>query len=113
MHQLDGFDAEQISTRFLQEDILQMSAPPQKLKRSLTHLLAVLYGLGVTIGAGIYVLVGIAAVRSGMYAPLAFALAAMVMSFSAASFAELGTRMLSAPAKPPMSKRHSTGPGSV
>jgi len=63
------------------------------LKRSLTLLLAVLYGLGVTIGAGIYVLVGIAAERSGMHAPLAFVLAALVMSFSAASFAELGTRM--------------------
>ncbi|MGL4325072.1 MAG: APC family permease [Beijerinckiaceae bacterium] len=58
---------------------------------SLTH--AVLYGLGVTVGAGIYVLVGIAAGRSGMHAPLAFMAAAVVMSFSAASFAELGTRM--------------------
>jgi amino acid transporter len=53
----------------------------------------VLYGLGVTIGAGIYVLVGIAAGRSGMHAPLAFIGAASVMAFSAASFAELGTRM--------------------
>ena len=69
------------------------SVSPQRLKRSLTLWLAVLYGLGVTIGAGIYVLVGIAAGRSGMHAPLAFVLAALVMSFSAASFAELGTRM--------------------
>lgn len=69
------------------------SASPQQLKRTLTLWLAVLYGLGVTIGAGIYVLVGIAAGRSGMHAPLAFVLAALVMSFSAASFAELGTRM--------------------
>jgi hypothetical protein len=53
----------------------------------------VLYGLGVTIGAGIYVLVGVAAGRSGMHAPLAFVGAALVMAFSAASFAELGTRM--------------------
>lgn len=52
-----------------------------------------LYGLGVTIGAGIYVLVGIAAGQSGMHAPLAFLIAVLVMSFSAASFAELGTRM--------------------
>ena len=57
----------------------------------MTH--AVLYGLGVTIGAGIYVLVGLAAGRSGMHAPLAFMGAALVMAFSAASFAELGTRM--------------------
>ncbi|WNJ93514.1 APC family permease [Bosea sp. 685] len=52
-----------------------------------------LYGLGVTIGAGIYVLVGLAADRAGMHAPLAFVGAALVMAFSAASFAELGTRM--------------------
>lgn len=68
------------------------TAPTQLLRRlSLVH--AVLYGLGVTIGAGIYVLVGVAAGRSGMHAPLAFALAAIVMGLSAASFAELGTRM--------------------
>jgi APA family basic amino acid/polyamine antiporter len=64
-----------------------------RLVRSLTLTHAVLYGLGVTIGAGIYVLVGIAAGRSGMHAPLAFVLAAIAMAFSAASFAELGTRM--------------------
>src|SRR5689334_22620003 len=63
------------------------------LVRSLTLTHAVLYGLGVTIGAGIYILVGVAAGRSGMHAPLAFFGAALVMAFSAASFAELGTRM--------------------
>ncbi len=63
------------------------------LSRSLTLTHAVLYGLGVTIGAGIYVLVGVAAGRSGMHAPLAFIGAAIAISFSAASFAELGTRM--------------------
>lgn len=67
--------------------------PSPRLVRSLTLTHAVLYGLGVTIGAGIYVLVGIAAGRSGMHAPLAFIGAAVVMAFSAASFAELGTRM--------------------
>lgn len=65
----------------------------QRLVRSLTLTHAVLYGLGVTIGAGIYVLVGIAAERSGMHAPLAFVGAALVMAFTAGSFAELGTRM--------------------
>lgn len=64
-----------------------------QLIRSLTLTHAVLYGLGVTIGAGIYVLVGAAAGRSGMHAPLAFLAAAVVMGMTAASFAELGTRM--------------------
>ena len=63
------------------------------LKRSLTLTNAVLYGLGVTIGAGIYVLIGAAAGRAGMYAPLAFVLAAALMGLTAASFAELGGRM--------------------
>ena len=74
------------------QTISTRDAPP-RLTRSLTLMHAVLYGLGVTIGAGIYVLVGIAAGRSGMHAPLAFIGAALVMGFSAASFAELGTRM--------------------
>lgn len=63
------------------------------LKRSLTLAHAVLYGVGVTIGAGIYVLVGVAAGRSGMQAPLAFLLAVFPMALTAVSFAELGTRM--------------------
>lgn len=71
----------------------EQQATSPRLVRSLTLTHAVLYGLGVTIGAGIYVLVGIAAGRSGMHAPLAFAAAAVAMTFSAASFAELGTRM--------------------
>lgn len=75
----------------VQSGATQEASP--RLVRSLTLTHAVLYGLGVTIGAGIYVLVGIAAGRSGMHAPLAFIGAALVMAFSAASFAELGTRM--------------------
>ena len=50
-------------------------------------LLLVLYGLGITVGAGIYVLVGSAASRAGPYTPLAFMIAAVVMGLSAASFA--------------------------
>ena len=69
-----------------------ISAEPGLVRSlSLTH--ATLYGLGVTIGAGIYVLVGVAAGRSGIHAPLAFLLGALMMTFTAASFAELGTRM--------------------
>ncbi len=66
---------------------------PTAMPRTLTLTHALLYGLGITIGAGIYVLVGTAAGRSGMHAPLAFVGAAIVMAFTAATFAELGTRM--------------------
>lgn len=67
--------------------------PDSGLERTLGLTHAVLYGLGVTIGAGIYVLVGPAAGRAGMAAPLAFLVAAVLMALTAASFAELGSRM--------------------
>ena len=63
-----------------------------ELRRSLSLPLVVLYGLGVTIGAGIYVLLGAAAQRAGIYAPVSFVLAAIVVAFSAATFAELSAR---------------------
>lgn len=63
-----------------------------ELRRSLPLPLVVLYGLGVTIGAGIYVLLGATAGRAGIYAPVSFVLASIVMAFSAASFAELSAR---------------------
>ena len=63
------------------------------LVRSLNMPLAVLFGLGVTIGAGIYVLIGATAGRAGMHAPLAFLLAGLVMAPTAASFAEFASRM--------------------
>jgi basic amino acid/polyamine antiporter, APA family len=69
------------------------SSPSVSLRRSLTLTHATLYGLGVTVGAGIYVLIGVVAARSGMHAPLAFVIAALLMGTSAASFAELGSRM--------------------
>ena len=62
------------------------------LKRTLTLTHAVLYGIGVTVGAGIYVLIGAAAARAGYAAPLAF-IAALLMMITGASFAELGSRM--------------------
>jgi amino acid transporter len=48
--------------------------------------------LGTIIGAGIYVLVGKVAGLAGMYAPFAFALAAVIAGFTAFSYAELSAR---------------------
>lgn len=62
------------------------------LKRSLSLTMVVLYGLGVTIGAGIYVLLGATAGRAGIYAPSAFVIAAVAVLFSATSFAEMSRR---------------------
>ncbi len=66
-------------------------APPT-LNRAITLPLLVFYGLGVTVGAGIYVLVGATAAQAGIYAPVSFLLAAFVMLFSAGSFSELSGR---------------------
>jgi amino acid transporter len=62
------------------------------LHRTLTLPHAALYGLGVTIGAGIYVLIGAMAGRAGVHAPVAFIFAALIMGLTAASYAELACR---------------------
>jgi basic amino acid/polyamine antiporter, APA family len=62
------------------------------LRRRLGLPLLVLYGTGITIGAGIYVLIGAIAGHAGIYAPWSFVLAAVVMGLTVASYAELSTR---------------------
>ena len=52
----------------------------------------VLYGLGTTIGAGIYALIGELAGISGYLAPAAFLLASCLAALTALSFAELSSR---------------------
>ncbi len=62
------------------------------LKRSLSLPLLTLYGLGTTIGAGIYVLVGKVAAEAQSHVPLAFLMASLLVAFSALSFSELSSR---------------------
>src|SRR5690242_11342272 len=62
------------------------------LKRRLNLPLLTLYGVGVTVGAGIYVLIGAVGHHAGHHAPLAFVLAAIVMGLTVGSYAELCTR---------------------
>lgn len=68
------------------------SQPAAALQRRLSLPLLVLYGIGITIGAGIYVLIGAVAGHAGSYAPWSFVLAAVVMAFTVGSYAELTTR---------------------
>jgi amino acid transporter len=63
-----------------------------QLKRGLSLLLLSFYGIGTILGAGIYVLVGKVAGAAGMAAPLAFLTAAVLVLFSAFSYAELSAR---------------------
>lgn len=62
------------------------------LKRTLNLFQLVLYGLGTTIGAGIYALVGELAGISGYYAPAAFLVASVMAALTALSFAEFSGR---------------------
>ncbi len=55
-------------------------------------LLLTLYGLSVTVGAGVYVLIGEVVARAGIHAPLAFLAAGVLVALSAASYAELASR---------------------
>jgi len=65
---------------------------PASLKRSLSLPMLTLYGLGTTVGAGIYALVGQIAGFAGYYAPLSFLIASILAGFTALSFAELSSR---------------------
>lgn len=66
--------------------------PQGPLRRVVTLPWLTLYGLGSTVGAGIYVLTGAVAGRAGMHAPLAFLIAAGLALLTAFSFAELSAR---------------------
>lgn len=64
-----------------------------QLKRKLGTPLLVFYGVGIMVGAGIYVLVGAAAGAAGIYAPLAFLAAGLIALPTAATYAELSSRI--------------------
>lgn len=66
--------------------------PPDQLKRSLGLPLLTLYGLGTVLGAGVYVLIGEVAGRTGGLAPLSFAIASVLSALTAFGFAELAGR---------------------
>lgn len=72
-----------------------MAAKPVEagLKRRLGFGLLTLYGVGVMIGAGIYVLVGAVAGHAGTWAPLSFVVAALIAAPSGLSYAELSGRI--------------------
>lgn len=63
------------------------------LKRGLGLWLLTLYGLGVVVGAGIYVLIGAIAGIAGVTTPVSFLIAGGVVGVTALSYMELATRM--------------------
>jgi basic amino acid/polyamine antiporter, APA family len=69
-----------------------IGSPDKGLRRRLTLPLLVLYGVGISVGAGIYVLIGAVAGHAGVFAPWAFVVSAAVMAFTVASYSELTAR---------------------
>lgn len=65
----------------------------KSLRRVISAPLLVLYGIGTMLGAGIYALIGEVVGVSGVYAPAAFVLASVIAALTAASFAELSSRL--------------------
>jgi basic amino acid/polyamine antiporter, APA family len=66
--------------------------PPPRLRRVLGTPLLTLYGLGVIIGAGIYVSVGTVIGTAGGGAPWSFVIAGILASLTGLSYAELAVR---------------------
>lgn len=64
-----------------------------QLKRRIGLWVLVAYGVGVMVGAGIYVLTGAVAGLAGPWAPLAFLLAGLVAAPTALSYAEFAARV--------------------
>ncbi|MFK8068573.1 MAG: APC family permease [Gammaproteobacteria bacterium] len=69
-----------------------MLSSSNKLKRSLSLPMVVLYGMGTILGAGIYVLIGEVAGVAGINTPLSFFVGAILAGFSSFSYAELSSR---------------------
>lgn len=70
-----------------------MTAAAPALRRRLPTVLLAAYGVGVMVGAGIYVLVGTIAGQAGIWAPVVFLAAGLVAALSALSYAELAARI--------------------
>ncbi len=67
-------------------------ARPAGLSRSLTLVPLILYGMGVIVGAGIYVALGAVVRRAGDAAPLSFLLAGGSAALTGLCYAELAAR---------------------
>lgn len=73
------------------QDHIPENQKSSRLKRELSLWQVVFYGLGVIIGAGIYVLIGKAAGITGNSVWLSFAIAALIASLTGLSYAELSS----------------------
>lgn len=82
-----------------------MSTAPGTLRRTLNLWQVTISGVGIVIGAGIYVLIGSATAEAGSLVWLAFGLAAMLAIFTGLSYAELAGLFPSAGAEYEFARR--------
>ncbi len=68
------------------------SPGPPALRRVLTLWPLIFYGLGIIVGAGIYVAIGAVMGRAGDSAPVSFLLAGVAAALTGLCYAELGSR---------------------
>lgn len=71
----------------------ETAAPSPELRRTLTLPWLVFYGVGVTVGAGIFALIGELVNVSGSRAPLAFLVAGAIATITSLSYRDLVGRM--------------------
>ena len=69
-----------------------MTEPQPSLRRILTFWPLLFYGLGVIVGAGIYVAIGTVIARAGDTAPVRFLLAGITAAMTGLCYAELASR---------------------
>ncbi|MGC2484009.1 MAG: amino acid permease [Nitrososphaeraceae archaeon] len=64
---------------------------PQELKRSINLFQAVMYGIGLILGAGIYVIIGDVAAVAGNAMWISFIVASVIALLTGLSYAELSS----------------------
>ncbi|MBB35807.1 MAG: amino acid permease [Hirschia sp.] len=75
------------------DHVLKQNVPPAQLRRVIGFWGITFYGIGGIIGAGIFATIGAIAGRAGVFAPIAFLIAAVPAFFAALSYGALVKRM--------------------
>ncbi len=79
-------------TKSVEQSLRDTDEPEHRLKKELTALDLTVFGVGVTIGAGIFILTGrVAATTSGPAVALSFLIAAIVCGLAAICYAEFAS----------------------
>jgi basic amino acid/polyamine antiporter, APA family len=79
-------------TKSIEQSIAQTDEPEHRLKKELTALDLTVFGVGVTIGGGLFVLTGVAAATSaGPAISISFVIAAVACGLAALSYAEFAS----------------------